>query len=323
MELFNELKNNSLQAAVKAINTIHLTNQPISKPGLEKLITNNSSPSPQEQRLINALFVADSADKNLLRPVAAKAVPIIPTVLEMKWLKEMLHDPRIDCLISASLKEKLLQAMPQDGNSERHWQQSNWNIPIQIDKPCFSSAAYQEKFKTALEALNSKHYVYYESYDIYGNEYKGEAVPYKIEFCANTNSFNFIMWNEEKQWTFKSDFATITKLRLLPQCFDNSQLSHADDYVERLKTESEPIVLQFDAAQYNVFERCFNIFSNYDKEISRFDEDTYQLKIFARDHFDNAEIVQNILSLGSSIVVSSPQKLRQQIIAAIQESFTR
>lgn len=323
MELFNELKNNSLQAAVKAINTIHLTNQPISKPGLEKLITNNSSPSPQEQRLINALFVADAADKNLLRPVAAKAVPIIPTMLEMKWLKEMLHDPRIDCLISASLKEKLLQAMPQDVNSERHWQQSNWNIPIQIDNPCFSSAAYQEKFKTALEALNSKHYVYYESYDIYGNEYKGEAVPYKIEYCANTNSFNFIMWNEEKQWTFKSDFTTITKLRLLPQCFDNSQLRHADDYVERLKTKSEPIVLQFDAAQYNVFERCFNIFSNYDKEISRFDEDTYQLKIFARDHFDNAEIVQNILSLGSSIVVSSPQKLRQQIIAAIQESFTR
>lgn len=323
MELFNELKNNSLQAAVKAINTIHLTNQPISKPELEKRITNNSSPSPQEQRLINALFVADAADKNLLRPVAAKAVPIIPTMLEMKWLKEMLHDPRIDCLISASLKEKLLQAMPQDGNSERHWQQSNWNIPIQIDKPCFSSAAYQEKFKTALEALNSKHYVYYESYDIYGNEYKGEAVPYKIEYCANTNSFNFIMWNEAKQWTFKSDFATITKLRLLPQCFDNSQLSHADDYVERLKTNSEPIVLQFDATQYNVFERCFNIFSNYDKEISRFDEDTYQLKIFARDHFDNAEIVQNILSLGSSIVVSSPQKLRQQIIAAIQESFTR
>ena len=323
MELFNELKNNSLQAAVKAINTIHLTNQPISKPKLEKHITNNSSLSPQEQRLINALFVADAADKNLLRPVAAKAVPIIPTMLEMKWLKEMLHDPRIDCLISASLKEKLLQAMPQDGNSEQHWQQSNWNIPIQIDKPCFSSAAYQEKFKTALEALNSKHYVYYESYDIYGNEYKGEAVPYKIEYCANTNSFNFIMWNEAKQWTFKSDFATITELRLLPQSFDNSQLRHADDYVERLKTKSEPIVLQFDAAQYNVFERCFNIFSNYDKEISRFDEDTYQLKIFACDHFDNAEIVQNILSLGSSIVVTSPQKLRQQIIAAIQESFTR
>lgn len=323
MELFNDLKNNSLQAAVKAINTIHLTNQPISKPALEKLITNNSSLSPQEQQLMDTLFVADAANKNMLRPFAAQAVPVIPTVLEMKWLTEILHDPRIDCFLSASLKEKLLQAIPQEGSSEQHWQQSNWNIPIQIDKPCFSSAAYQEKFKTALEALNSKHYVYYESYDIYGNEYKGEAVPYKIEFCANTKSFNFIMWNEEKQWTFKSDFATITILRLLPQSFDNSQLRHADDYVDRLKTNSEPIVLQFDAAQYNVLERCFNIFSSYDKEIIYFKEDTYQLKIFARDHFDNAEIVQNILSLGSSIVVSSPQKLRQQIIAAIQESFTR
>lgn len=323
MELFNKLKNNSLQATVRAINTIHRTNQPISKPELEKRITNNSSLSPQEQHLMDALFVADTADKNLLWPVAAKAVPIIPTVLEMKWLKEMLQNPRIDCMISASLKEKLQQAMPQDSNSEQHWQQTNWHTPIQIDKPCFRSAEYKERFKTALEALNSKHYVYYESYDIYGNKHKGEAVPYKIEYCSNTNSFNFIMWNEAKQWTFKSDFATITKLQLLPQSFDCSKIELADAYVERLKTESEPIVLQFDAAQYNVFERCFNIFSNYDKEISRFDKDTYQLKIFARDHFDNAEIVQNILSLGSSIVVSSPQKLRQQIIAAIQESFTR
>ena len=323
MELFNELKNNSLQAAVMAINTIHRTNQPISKPELEKHITNNSSLSPQEQRLINALFVADAADKNLLRPVAAKAVPIIPTMLEMKWLKEMLHDPRIDCLISASLKEKLLLAMPQDGNSERHWQQSNWNIPIQIDKPCFSSAAYQEKFKTALKAISSKHYVYYESYDIYGNKYKGEAVPYKIEYYANTNSFNFIMWNEAKQWTFKSDFATITKLQLLPQSFDSSKTKLADAYVQNIKNEAEPIILKLNAAQYNVFERCFNIFSNYDKEISRLDKTSYQLKIYAREHFDKAEIVQNILSLGSSIVVLAPQNLRQQIIAAIQESFTR
>lgn len=117
MELFNELKNNSLQATVRAINTIHRTNQSISKPELEKRITNNSSLSPQEQKLMDALFVEDTADKNLLRPVVAKAVPIIPTVLEMKWLKEMLHDPRNDCLISASLKEKLLQAMPHDGSS--------------------------------------------------------------------------------------------------------------------------------------------------------------------------------------------------------------
>ena len=272
---------------------------------------------------MDALFVADTDDKNLLRPCAPQAVPIIPTVLEMKWLKEMLHDPRIDCLISASLKEKLLLAMPQDGNSERHWQQSNWNIPIQIDKPCFSSAAYQEKFKTALKAISSKHYVYYESYDIYGNKYKGEAVPYKIEYYANTNSFNFIMWNEAKQWTFKSDFATITKLQLLPQSFDSSKTKLADAYVQNIKNEAEPIILKLNAAQYNVFERCFNIFSNYDKEISRLDKTSYQLKIYAREHFDKAEIVQNILSLGSSIVVLAPQNLRQQIIAAIQESFTR
>ena len=323
MELFNELKNSSLQAVTKAINTIQQTQQPIRRQQLQSIISNHSVLSPQEQQLIDMLFVADADQKELLWPFAAQDVPIIPTILEMKWLKEMLHDPRIDCLISASLKEKLLQAMPQNDSSEQHWQQSNWHTPIQIDKPCFSSAAYQEKFKTALEAISSSHYVYYESYDIYGNKYKGEAVPYKIEYCANTNSFNFIMWNEAKQWTFKSDFATITKLQILPPSFDSSKTKLADAYVQKIKNEAEPIILKLNAAQYNVFERCFNIFSNYDKEINRLDQTSYQLKIYAREHFDKAEIVQNILSLGSSIVVLAPQNLRQQIIAAIQESFTR
>lgn len=323
MELFNEIKNSSLQAVTKVINTIQQTQQPIRKQQLQSIISNQSVLSPQEQQLIDMLFVTDADQKELLWPFATHDVPIIPTVLEIKWLQEMLHDPRIDCLISASLKEKLLQAMPQDDRGEQHWQQYNWHIPIKMDKPCFSSSAYQESFKTALEAISSKHYVYYESYDIYGNKYKGEAVPYKIEYCANTNSFNFIMWNEAKQWTFKSDFATITKLQILPQSFDNSKTKLADAYVQKVKNEAEPIILKLNAAQSNVFERCFNIFSNYDKEISRLDQTSYQLKIYAREHFDKAEIVQNILSLGSSIVVLAPQNLRQQIIAAIQESFTR
>ena len=155
MELFNELKNSSLQAVTKAINTIQQTQQPIRRQQLQSIISNHSVLSPQEQQLIDMLFVADADQKELLWPFAAQDVPIIPTILEMKWLKEMLHDPRIDCLISASLKEKLLQAMPQNDSSEQHWQQSNWHTPIQIDKPCFSSAAYQEKFKTALEAIMS------------------------------------------------------------------------------------------------------------------------------------------------------------------------
>ena len=159
MELFNELKNSSLQAVTKAINTIQQTQQPIRKQELQSIISNHSVLSPQEQQLMDALFVTDAADKNLLWPFAALDVPILPTALEMQWLKDILHDPRIDCLISAALKEKLLQGMPQDSSSEHHWQQSNWHVPIKMDKPCFSSAAYQEKFKTALKAISSKHYV--------------------------------------------------------------------------------------------------------------------------------------------------------------------
>ena len=146
MELFNELKNNSLQAAVRTINTIHRTNQPISKPELEKRITNNSSLSPQEQKLIDNLFVPDAANTELLRPFAKQAVPIIPTILEIKWLKEMLHDHRIDCLISASLKEKLLH----NGYTAGHapgWQQRATLAAIKLE--------HQHSNRQALLSLRS------------------------------------------------------------------------------------------------------------------------------------------------------------------------
>ena len=55
MELFNELKNSSLQAITKAINTIQQTQQPIRKQELQSIISNHSVLSPQEQQLIDML----------------------------------------------------------------------------------------------------------------------------------------------------------------------------------------------------------------------------------------------------------------------------
>lgn len=66
-----------------------------------------------------------------------------------------------------------------------------------------------------------------------------------------------------------------------------------------------------------------NLFAEYDKELSRAEDGIFYLKIYHRDHFDKAEITQYILSLGSSVVVMKPEKLRTEIIETIKDSFTR
>lgn len=323
MELFNEMNNGSMQTIITKINECLLNEQPIDKYELQNSLANGSVLSDQEKLLIDKLFTKEDETTNDLFPIIDKLVPIIPTKLELEWLTEILHDPRILPIMSENLRNKLLQSIEKKPLPQDVWQQKIWHCQLPIDNPCFHDDKYLSFFQTALTALKDFHYLYYESYNICGQKYSGEAVPYKIEYCSNTNSFNLIMWNEDKNWTFKSDFATITKLELLPKHFDNSIIKAADTYVQNMKDNLTPIVLILNADKSNVFERCFAMFAAYDKEVTRLNSEAFVLKIYTRAHFDEQEIFDNILSLGSSVVVEKPLDLRQKIINSIQESFTR
>ena len=130
------------------------------------------------------------------------------------------------------------------------------------------------------------------------------------------------MWNEIKNWTFKSNFKTITKLEILPKFFSEDITVRADKYVELLNTSSVKIVLKIKSNDRNVLERCFYMFAYFDKEISKTDNG-FKFELSHRDHFDKEEIEQYILSLGSGVTVIEPESLRSNIIEKINSSFNR
>lgn len=321
MELFNELKNKSLESLIDIINNYVQAPVPIRKSYLENLLRNNTMLTNDEKNLIEALFTVNQKD-NLLVPTINSPIPVQPTTVELEWLAEVLNDKRLNGILSNELRKKLQKAILTQPLPQNSIRQISWNKELDKTDACFSSEQYISLFQTAIKALETHQYIYYESHDIYGRQYSGEAIPYKIEYCAGTNDFNFIMWNEIKNWTFKSNFKTITKLEILPKVFSEDIIVRADKYVEKMKTSSEKIVLKIKSNDRNVLERCFYMFAYFDKEISKTDNG-FKFELSHRDHFDKEEIEHYILSLGSGVTVIEPESLRSNIIEKINSSFNR
>ena len=326
MELYNEFKDKNLHIIIRTFNECINNNRPTNKRKLYNKLQLKEKQDPAVDEIISVLFVADPKDKELLNPQPKHTgitIPLQPSKIEIMWLREILNDNKSSAILGAELKAKLLKLIHANNGASTYWIKKNWQANSQSQNTDFDNSSYVDTSKKALSALENRNYVYYESHDIYGASYKGKAAPYKIEYVGRTDSFNFIMWNEEKKWTFKSDIATIDRLDILSEHYTDDVTKKADSYVASIKDKTEPILLKLNSTHTNALERCCNLFAEYDKELSRAEDGIFYLKIHHRDHFDKAEITQYILSLGSAVVVIEPEKLREEIIETIKESFTR
>ena len=313
MELFSELKNDCMQQLITVIN---------------KNITDQKTITTQDFSDFHLFSAADSLLESLLfknndrtyTPIVSTSVPVILTKLEQQWLNDLLNDNLSSLFLTEELRKKI---QSKNNLKTSSWIKQSWHNNQPNYNFSRETAEFKQIFQNCLTALQQKKYVYYESYDDYGLKYQGEAAPFKIEYDMCSNIFNFIMWNPDKCWTFKSNIATITKLQVLSQTMPDKVYMQAQAYVEAMQINTPPIVLQLKTNKNNALERCILLFSTYEKNIHILDEQTIQLEIMHRDHFDKKEILQYILSLGSAVTVISPQTLKQEIITCIQEAYTR
>ena len=324
MEIFSEIKNSSVRIIIQAINNYFTNNTPIYEEELIKKLRGNLllRASDAETMLLKQLFHKSKTTPVVLEPRVKSCIPIIPTALELQWLYELVNDPRMSGFLDPNLRSKLLSKINNQTISDSYWTQINWNNLNLPQHNYYDDPKYINTFHLCLKALTEQRQVVYKSHNNNGNSYQEKVSPYKIEFSVNTNSFNFIFWDDEKQQTNKTDIANITELTLLNTSIPSDVISKANMYVELMKKDNEPIVIRL-TNTYEALERCFLLLSSYDKKISRQDENTFILEIFHRGHFDEEDLTQIILSLGKSVTVINPPIFREKIINLIKESFTR
>ena len=92
-------------------------------------------------------------------------------------------------------------------------------------------------------------------------------------------------------------------------------------FINNKKNIDKPIVLKIEDNK-NTLDRCFNLFSAYDKRYYYDDNNNLILNIYYHD-FDEAEIVRDILSLGKSVIVLEPKKVRDKVVSRILRNFDR
>jgi predicted DNA-binding transcriptional regulator YafY len=113
---------------------------------------------------------------------------------------------------------------------------------------------------------------------------------------------------------------TMSNIRLGTECRDTLQ----EDYKKFLAGNKKTVVLDVEPANH-VIERCFRLFSYYERKAVYDREDRrYRLEIVYYS-YDEAEVVRDILSLGSSVIVLEPAELRNKIyerILAANELYT-
>lgn len=238
-------------------------------------------------------------------PYIEAPVPAAVSNLEKSWLKSMLKDKRGQFLIPDSLRKKLLSKLKDTD-------------PLPLD--AFESIretgdpANDDKFQSILatvwKALVEKRKISYESLDIKGRSHSGTVSPCRLEFDATENRYRLIVWLEDEKRSVKINVSRIKSVKCTAEPipddtekqFQKFLDSHRKSFTMRLYNES------------NAIDRAFTLFASYDKTADYDDtSDTYEMTLYYYD-FDEHEILQAILSLGSAAIVLEPEALRSKAI---------
>lgn len=355
MELFNKMQNVHYRALYKMINDI-IADDSIkenSEESIRDMLRGIQSYEPDfefEKELLEIekyeskiygkekykypcikLFKGDKDSKYL--PTVNSPMPIILSKLELQWLKMMLLDDRIYSHLDDELINKLrdkLEKIDFDVDSD-FWIKKNID-DYNIDRD--ESIRLKEIIEIIKDCINEKKYIVYDSKTGNGNEYKDKiAFPYKIEYSVRNQSYKLTAliyddkYNENR--IIKIPLKNITSVKVIDDkaCKYAEYIDKIKEYIpkisefyEKKKHTNDPIELEI-IDEKNTLDRCFHIFSYHDKQAYYDSENNiHNLKIFYYD-FDKEEIIKDILSLGSCVIVKKPEEIRNIVIERIKKSY--
>ena len=184
------------------------------------------------------------------------------------------------------------------------------------EKPDDPGAGSDKNNKTITDAILQNRSIVYDNIKDGSYEYRDEtAFPTKIEYSFLNDSFRISAFNPCEDRFFMMTLDTIQNVRI-----GNEQRKDLQkEYRAFLNKNRKTVVLDVEPSGH-VIERCFRMFSYYErKAVYNRKDDYYRLEITYYS-YDEAEIIRDILSLGSSVVVLEPVKLRKRVRDRIIEA---
>ena len=228
--------------------------------------------------------------------------PTMPlTLLQKRWLKALLQDPRIR-LFSPS-EEGLEDVEPLYGPETFVY------FDRYTDGDPFDDPNYIKHFRTILTAMreNRRVWIRFESSRHRRNTWA--CIPYRLEYSAKDDKFRLITAFPGGRRPISVNVARITQCRL-------GSPWEPEEY-GLLPFREETLVLRL-TDERNALERAMLHFSHLEKETERLDETHYRITLRYRRE-DETELLIRVLSFGPVMEVEAPERLWELIRKRIEK----
>ncbi|MBE6093947.1 MAG: WYL domain-containing protein [Schwartzia succinivorans] len=269
-----------------------------------------------EQEVIDALFPSryENVDSDKLKPFYEAPVPSLPSDNERLWLKTMLLDESVAFLLPDELREKLLSRLADTPNFSLAgvWEKRQPKGDNPAEEPL------RGKLALIWKALREKKKLRYANIDKSGTRHEQIHSPCRLEYDAAINRFFLIVWNEKERRAVKIN---IQRLEILELAEDPIPPDTEKSFMDFLaKRKGEVVFRLVDKDGTDAFDRCYSLFSAYDKEACAEEENVYTIKVHFQD-FDQQEIISRLLFLGSAVTVLEPEDIKDEMIECLKQAW--
>lgn len=314
MNLFDETENKYYELVTYLLNGKgEYTHSEINR------ILSNKLKGELDFEVIEALFEADEGselvfctDNGILKPVLNERFPVRNSSIESQALKSLASCIYCKHFLSDETKKKILSNLK---DIDEEWDPNKITIKNRFDAGITKAQkSYGEGLATIAKAIREQKAIKYDNIRPGRVEMKGKkAYPVKIEFSVINDRFRVSAYEPIEHRFIKMNFDSLQNIKL---CEDVSLVDLQEEYIEFVKMNMKRVVLDVDPISH-VIERCFRVFSCYDRK-ARFDKDEnkYRLEISYLKTDEN-EVIKNILSMGSSVVVMEPRSVQKEVYRRI------
>lgn len=222
------------------------------------------------------------------------------TMLEKRWLKALLQDPRIRLFDPPT--EGLEDAEPlYPAGSIVYFDRYGDGDP-------YESPTYIANFRVILKALREKRRLHLEFGDRHGVPHHWDCVPQRLEYSGKDDKFRLITGNNRT--ALSVNVARILHCEVLEGCVWQQQ---------RTMRRSTLVLELYD--ERNALERVMLHFSHLEKETERVGENRYRLTL-RYEKEDETELLIRVLSFGPALKVISPAGFRKKLLERVQRQMT-
>lgn len=310
MNLFDETENKYYEF----ISYLLQNEQRYSKSDVNNLVENHLTGEPDFD-VTDTIFSDKEGEELVFCYKEGKYVPILETdfpvrmgTIEQQAAKSLLEDEYIRQFLSEETIGKL-KASTQDIKCD-------WStLDIQV-KNVFSGGVIEHTRKYGLvisliaKAIKEHRSIVYDNVCEGKFEYRNASVfPVRIEFSIKNDRFRICAYESTQYRFIKMNLDTMENIQISEEVYEEDLEA---EYKEFLKSNTRTIKLDVEPVDH-VIERCFRIFSYYDRK-ARYDrqDNKYRLEI-SYLKFDETEVIKDILSLGGYATVIEPRQIQKKV----------